>query len=378
MFAISRLNKGRLANWWWTVDKVTLGIVFALMFIGAFLVFSASPSVARTINKPDYHFIIKQIPFAIISIGIIIFLSILRLKTIRRLAILGYIGAFILTLATLFMASETKGASRWLSIMGFTLQPSEFIKPTFVVVSAWLLEGSKKCEEFPGGLLSCGLYIMTVGVLSLQPDFGMSVVVTCIWIFQLFLSGIPLLWFAGLAFLAFLGGIGAYFTLDHVHTRVNDFVSSLFLGDDLPYQVAKSLKAFENGNLFGKGPGEGVVKLNLPDAHTDFIFAVAGEEFGVVLCLIMVVLFATIVIRALKLSVKDNNLFIIYSSAGLAASFGLQGIINMASTLHLGPTKGMTLPFISYGGSSLCASAVCIGMLLAITRKNSSAEDKDI
>ena len=163
-----------------------------------------------------------------------------------------------------------------------------------------------------------------------------------------------------------------------MHTRVNDFVSSLFLGDDLPYQVAKSLKAFENGNLFGKGPGEGVVKLNLPDAHTDFIFAVAGEEFGVVLCLIMVVLFATIVIRALKLSVKDNNLFIIYSSAGLAASFGLQGIINMASTLHLGPTKGMTLPFISYGGSSLCASAVCIGMLLAITRKNSSAEDKDI
>ena len=301
-----------------------------------------------------------------------------RLKTIRRLAVLGYVGAFILTFATLFVGFETKGASRWINLFGFSLQPSEFIKPTFVVVSAWLLDGSKKFEEFPGGVLSAGLFLLTVCILLLQPDVGMTIVVSFIWAFQLFLAGLPMVFVAGLVFLACLGGVGAYFAFDHVHSRVQAFFSSLASNDNLPYQVEKSLKAFESGNLLGKGPGEGVVKLNLPDAHTDFIFAVAGEEFGVWLCVIMVMLFSIIVVRALILSLKDNNLFVIYASSGLAASFGLQGIINMASTLHLMPTKGMTLPFVSYGGSSLLASAVCMGMLLAITRKNSSAEDKDL
>ncbi len=380
MFAISRLNKSRLSNWWWTVDKVTLGMTLVLIFIGAFLVFSASPPVARTlINKglgiSEYHFIKRQIAFILISLGGMLFLSMLRLKTIRRLAILGYVGAIILTLATLFIGFETKGSSRWISILGVSIQPSEFLKPTFVIVSAWLIEGSKKCEEFPGRLLSFGLYVFTISILLLQPDVGMSLVISSIWFFQLFLSGISFLTFVWLCLLFAIGGIGAYFTFDHVHTRVNAFFSS---GDGLPEQVARSLKAFENGNLLGKGPGEGVVKLHLPDAHTDFIFAVAGEEFGVWLCMIIVLLFSAIVIRSLFLSLKDSNLFVIYASAGLAASFGLQGIINMASTLHLMPTKGMTLPFISYGGSSLLSSAVCIGMLLAITRKNSSAEDKDI
>ena len=188
------------------------------------------------------------------------------------------------------------------------------------------------------------------------------------------MAGLPLLLVAVLGLLAVAGAVGAYFTFDHVHNRVQQFLAS---GNDLGYQVKKSLDAFSSGNLLGRGPGEGVVKLNLPDAHTDFIFAVAGEEFGVWLCLIIVAIFAVIVIRSLLLSLKDNNLFIVYASAGLAASFGLQGIINMASTLHLMPTKGMTLPFISYGGSSLFASAIGIGMLLAITRRNSSAEDKD-
>ena len=380
MFTISRLNKSRLSNWWWTVDKVTLGVILAIIFIGAFLVFSASPSVARTLinkghNVSEYHFIKRQIVFIIISIAVMLFFSMQRLKTIRRLAVLGYVGAFVLMIATLFFGFETKGASRWISIFGITIQPSEFIKPTFVVMSAWLLEGSKKCEEFPGGLLSAALYSITVCMLLLQPDVGMTIVVSCIWGFQLFLAGLPMMLIATLLLVFIAGGIGAYFTFDHVHTRVQAFLSS---GANLPEQVAKSMQAFESGNLLGKGPGEGVVKLHLPDAHTDFIFAVAGEEFGIWLCIILVALFSMVVIRSLWLSLKDNNLFIIYASAGLAASFGLQGIINMASTLHLMPTKGMTLPFVSYGGSSLLASAVCIGMLLAITRKNSSAEDKDI
>ena len=217
-------------------------------------------------------------------------------------------------------------------------------------------------------LVACGI------IASSFHDVGMTIVVSLIWGFQLFLAGLPIVLVAVLGLIAVAGAVGAYFTFDHVHDRVQQFLAS---GDNLGYQVRKSLEAFESGNLLGRGPGEGIVKLNLPDAHTDFIFAVAGEEFGIWLCIMLVMLFGVIVIRSLWLSLKDNNLFIVYASAGLAASFGLQGIINMASTLHLMPTKGMTLPFISYGGSSLFASAVTIGMLLAITRKNSSAEDKD-
>lgn len=374
MFAFSRLSKSRLANWWWTVDKVTLSLTLVLIFIGAFLVFSASPSVARRIGFADYHFIKRQLLFIFISLFIIFALSIQRLKTIRRIAIIGYALTLILMMFTLFAGYETKGASRWIRLFGFSLQPSEFIKPTFVVVSAWLLDGSKKFEDFPGGLLSAGLFALTAGMLILQPDIGMTIVVSCIWGFQLFLAGLPMALVGFLGLVAVAGAIGAYFTFDHVHDRVQQFLAS---GDNLGYQVRKSLEAFANGNLLGRGPGEGTVKLNLPDAHTDFIFAVAGEEFGIWLCLILVALFGIIVIRSLMLSLKDNNLFIVYASAGLAASFGLQAIINMASALHLMPTKGMTLPFISYGGSSLFASAVTIGMLLAITRKNSSAEDKD-
>lgn len=374
MIAFSRLNKSKIANWWWTVDKITLGLLMLIIFIGAFLVFSASPPVARTNNFSDYHFIKKQIVFIFGALVILFSTSMMRLKNIRRLSIVGYIVFFILMGITLFAGYETKGASRWIRVFGFTLQPSEFIKPTFVVVSAWLLEGAKRFDDFPGSLLSGGLYLMTVTMLLLQPDIGMTVVVTCVWVFQLFLAGLPLLLVSVLGVCGVLAGVGAYFTFGHFHDRVEQF---LFSGGELSYQVKKSMEAFENGNLLGRGPGEGVVKLHLPDAHTDFIFAVAGEEFGVWLCLLIIACFAIIVVRALYLSLKDNNLFIIYASSGLAASFGLQSIINMASTLHLMPTKGMTLPFMSYGGSSIFASALGMGMLLALTRKNQTAEDKD-
>lgn len=375
MLTISRLSKNRLSNWWWTVDKITLSLVLAIIFIGAFLVFSASPSVARTIGAPDYHFIKRQIVFILMSIGIILTLSMFKLKQIRRLAIVLYFLFFILIIMTHFVGYEIKGASRWIRIFGFSFQPSEFIKPTFVVVSAWLLEGSKKSTEFPGVLLSSALFALTAAILVTQPDVGMTIVVSLVWGFQIFLSGLSLKWVTILGLLGLGAFVGAYFAFDHVHDRVYQY---LFSGEELSYQVRKSLDAFSNGNLLGRGPGEGTVKLHLPDAHTDFIFAVAGEEFGIWLCLILIMLFAAVVIRSLYLSLKDNNLFIIYASAGLSASFGLQGIINMASTLHLMPTKGMTLPFVSYGGSSLFASALCIGMLLAITRRNSSAEDKDL
>ena len=207
-----------------------------------------------------------------------------------------------------------------------------------------------------------------------QPDIGMTAVVTLVWGFQFYLSGMPLILIPILAVLGISGLVGIYFMFPHFQARFQQFFAS---GGELSFQVKKSLEAFQSGNLFGRGPGEGIVRSHIPDAHTDFIYAVAGEEYGVFLCLAIVAIYATIVIRSLLLSCKDNNLFIILSASGLAMSFGLQSIINMASTLHLIPTKGMTLPFISYGGSSIIATAIGMGMLLAITRKNIHAEDKD-
>lgn len=372
LLSFSRHSRNRFVNWWWTVDKITLSCIMILIFIGAFLVFSSSTAVARTNHFHDYHYIKRQLIFIVAAIGIILACSVQPLKIIRRMAILGYALAVPLMLLTLFIGAETKGASRWIPLFGFTLQPSEFIKPTFIVVSAWLMDGSKKFEDFPGRLLSFALLLITCVLLFLQPDFGMMIIISLIWGFQLVLSGISLFWIMILGIIALIGGIGVYFTLDHVQARIHNF----FVADG-GYQVQKSMDSFASGNLFGRGPGEGIVKIHLPDAHTDFIFAVAGEEFGAWFCLLIVLLFSIIVIRSLWISLKDNNLFIVYAAAGLASSFGLQSIINMASTLHIAPTKGMTLPFISYGGSSIFASALTIGMLLAMTRRNSTAIDKD-
>ena len=375
MISFSRNSRSIIANWWWTVDKVLLTLVTVIILIGIFLNFSASPAVANRIGVGSFHFIKRQLLFLPVAYMLMVFLSMQNLKTIRRVAILGYTVTILLMIATLFWGEETKGASRWIHILGFSLQPSEFIKPCFAVVAAWLFDGQQKYRDFPGNILSTCLFAFTLILLLLQPDVGMSIVVSVIWLFQFFLAGLSLLLVTVLGIVGIGLLVTAYFTFDHVHTRVQQFLDS---ENNLSYQVCKSLEAFQSGSIFGRGPGEGIVKLNIPDAHTDFIFAVAAEEFGLLLCLIIVGLYAAVVIRSMLISMKDNNLFIILSASALSASFGLQGIINMASTLHLMPTKGMTLPFISYGGSSLLATALGMGMLLAITRKNVHAEDKDV
>lgn len=374
MIAFSRNSRSAIANWWWTVDKVLLLLIGLIIFIGVFLNFSASPSVANRIGVGSFHFIKRQLVFLPLAAGLMLFLSMQNLKTIRRTAIIGYVLTIVLMIMTLFWGEETKGASRWIRIFGFSLQPSEFIKPTFAVVAAWLFDGQKKYRDFPGDLLSMSLYGFTLILLLLQPDVGMSAVVSLVWGFQFFLAGMPLILVGILGALGIALLVAAYFLFPHVQVRFQQFLAS---GNDVSYQVKKAMEAFQNGNIFGMGPGEGVVKMHIPDAHTDFIFAVAAEEYGMLLCLVIVALYACVVVRAMLISCKDNNLFIILAAAGLSASFGLQGIINMASTLHLMPTKGMTLPFISYGGSSLLAVALGMGMLLAITRKNVHAEDKD-
>lgn len=372
MISFSRNSRSVFANWWWTIDKVLLVMFAAIIILGAFLTFSASPSVANRIGFGSFHFVKKQMLFLPAAVAGMLFLSMLSLKNIRRIAVVGYAATILLMLLTLFFGVENKGSTRWISILGFQLQPSEFVKPLFVMVAALLFEAGKKYQDFPGVALSAGLFGLTAVLLLAQPDVGMCVVVAAIWCFQLFLSGVPLIFIWALAAAGLVGAIGIYVFFPHAQARILQLFSP-----ELSYQVKKAMAAFENGGWFGVGPGEGVAKLHIPDAHTDFIFAVAAEEYGMIFCLVIVGLFAAIVMRTMLLSCKENNLFIILASSGLAASFGLQAIINMASTLHIAPTKGMALPFISYGGSALLGTALGMGMLLAITRKNVHAEDKD-
>lgn len=375
MVSFSRRSHSALSKWLWTVDKVILFVSLALLTIGIILDVTASPAVARTIHVDDFWFVRKQVCYVLASVVMIFVLSMFRLRTIRQISLAGIIVVGALLVLTLFFGFETKGAKRWISLFGFSMQASEFMKPILIIVTAWLLDCGKKYDYFPGMWISILLFGAVAGLLLLQPDVGMTLLMTAVFGLQLFLAGLPLFIVVVLALVGVGGLFGLYFLFPHFHARVDQF---LYGSDETSYQINKAMQAFQNGNLIGKGPGEGTVKLNIPDAHTDFVFAVAGEEYGVWLCLIIIALFAVIVIRTLKIALKETNLFVMYAEVGLAASIGLQAFVNMASSLHIIPTKGMTLPFISYGGSSLLASAIEIGMLLAITRQNTASEDKDL
>ena len=276
-----------------------------------------------------------------------------------------------LVVATFVIGTEIKGARRWIGMGPFSIQPSEFLKPAFAVVAAWLLASARTGHIAYGNMFSIAALSTLVGLLLLQPDVGMAVVISTVWATQFFLAGLPLYWAA----LMLIGGagalVGAYFMLPHVTSRIDRFLDPSS-GDS--YQIDRSLEAFMNGGLFGRGPGEGTVKEVLPDAHSDFVFAVAGEEFGLFICLIIVGLFAFVVLRGFARALQETDLFILLATSGLLVQFGLQAIINMGSTLRLMPTKGMTLPFVSYGGSSLIAMGLCIGFLLALGRKRVGPE----
>ena len=293
-------------------------------------------------------------------------------RWICRAALIGYLLALVLCFATLLLGPEIKGATRWLALGGASLQPSELLKPCTAVVAAWIFAISQREPEFPGYRFAFGLWLLSVTPLMLQPDVGQAFVITAVWGLQFFLAGLPLVWVVALVALALGALVVAYHALPHVTYRIDSFLDAS-AGDR--YQVNRSIEAFANGGLFGRGPGEGTVKALLPDSHSDFIFAVAGEELGLFACLMILLLFAFIVLRGFSRVIQDSNLFALLASAGLLTQFGLQAVINMASTLSLMPTKGMTLPFISYGGSSLLALALGMGWMLALTRKRNGAGD---
>jgi len=375
LLSFSRSSKNVVANWWWTVDKLLLAAVVFLMACGVILSLSASPAVAERIGRNTYHFVYRHGAYLCIATGVMMFFSMLGLKWIRRFAILGYVGAIILVITTFFFGTEIKGARRWLSV-GFQIQPSEFLKPTFIVCTAWLFEMQRRYKNFPGVIVSVVLCGITCLLLLAQPDYGMTVVVAAVWFIQLFLAGVRIKNVVIVGMVLVVGFGVSYLVLPHVQVRVEQLLSGI-LGGEPAYQVKRSLEAFKNGGWLGVGVGEGVVKWHIPDAHTDFIFPVAAEEYGMLFCMLIVLAYGTTVIRSMWLSGKDDNMFIVLSVCGLAVSFGLQAFVNMASTLQLGPTKGMALPLISYGGSSLLGSSMGIGMLLALTRRNIHAENKD-
>ncbi|MES2215432.1 MAG: putative peptidoglycan glycosyltransferase FtsW [Pseudomonadota bacterium] len=362
-----------LRGWWKRIDRhtvVALGILFAMSLM---LVTTAGPGVAIRIGLEESYFATRHVMYLAASIIIILTLSCFNKKLLRRFSILGFFMTLILLVLVQFYGYEVKGAKRWISFFGLNMQPSEFVKPFFAVVTGWILSlkqnYSSQDHGFPGFTISLALYAVTAATLAVQPDFGMLVMVTSVFAAQLFVSGMPFLWIMLAVVAATLGVTTAYMLLPHVAQRINNFLDP---GLSENYQVTKSLMAFESGGFYGKGPGEGVVKQVLPDSHTDFIFAVAGEEFGVLVCAGIAAIFTFIVIRGLIRLVQEDDPYVVLAVTGLLVQFGLQAFINMGVTLNLLPTKGMTLPFISYGGSSSFATAISVGMLLAFTKKHVS------
>jgi cell division protein FtsW len=366
MPTLSRADTSVLGRWWWTVDRWTLLTVGTLIGFGYVLVLAASPAVAARIGTARDLFILKQVVFLAIAGLLVIAVSLLSPRGVRRVCLAGCALALALTAATLVVGMQIKGAQRWIELPGFSIQPSEFLKPCFAVVAAWLIAEGKR-GRLPGGtLIAAAIWLVIAVLLKSQPDIGMLAVITGVFITQLFIGGLNVVLFGGLLGLLGAGSVLAYTVFPHVQSRVARFLDPQ-VGDH--YQITRALEAFGAGGLFGRGPGEGHVKDVLPDAHADFVFAVAGEEFGMIVCCIIIGAFAFIVLRGLLRLLSEGDLYVTLAAAGLVSSFGLQAFVNMGSTLHLIPTKGMTLPFISYGGSSAIAVAFEIGLLLALTRR---------
>lgn len=357
-----------LRAWWAGVDRSLVYAFMALMLIGIVLCAAAGPVAAmrKGIENP-MHFVERQFIFLIPALALMGMASLLTTTQARRGGVLVCAGALLLMVSTLFLGAEIKGATRWLSVAGFSLQPSEFFKPGFVITAAWFLAEGARDPKFPGGALSLGLFGIAASVLILQPDYGQLILLTAIWGVMFFIAGWSWSWILG------LGGVATgvlafgYNFAPHVRSRIDRFLSPQ-TGDT--YQVDTAMEALSAGGLLGHDLNHASsVKRSLPDAHTDFVFAVAGEEFGFVLCVIILALFAWIALRALHAASQSTSIFVRCAVAGLAAQLAFQAIVNIGVSLAILPAKGMTLPFISYGGSSLLATGITAGLLLALTRK---------
>ena len=377
---MNRTDRSLFASWWWTVDRSLIAAAVVLLVGGLVFSFAASPAVAERIGVADsFHFVKRHAVFFALAVPVLFGVSFLSPRDIRRLALVVFAASLVLLVAVLFFGQEVKGARRWINVLGVSVQPSEFVKPAFVVLSAWLFAEHQKRKEIPGNLLAIVLFGIVASLLVAQPDIGQTILASAAWAAVFFVAGMSMWWIVGLGG-AGLGGVWAAYTfVPHVHARINRFFDkqgAVKTGGHMTadgYQAQQAHDSFLNGGWFGRGPGEGTVKRLLPDSHTDYIFAVIGEEYGLIMCGLIVAIFAWIVFRGLSHAAREEEPFIRYAVVGLVVLVGVQSGINMAVNLQLMPAKGMTLPFISYGGSSLIAIAFEMGCLLALTRRRPQA-----
>jgi len=349
----------KIKTFWNSIDRLNFILIFTLGLLGVLLSF--------TVNQ-SFLFINRHTVFFILGMLIILFLSQQNNKNIRRIALFGFIILIILLLSLYFFEYEVKGSKRWLRILSFSFQPSEVVKPFFIILTSWGISQSVKGKKY-FLLVTFVSFLTLILLVLLQPDLGMTILIASTFFCQLFIAGLPMmLVLYGLALILSLSVL-SYFFLDHVKNRIDSF-----LGNADTYQIDLSLRAFKSGGIFGKGPGQGDLKEKIPDANTDFIFAVAGEELGLIFCLIILIIILSIVIKTLLKVLKIDNPYKIIAISGLICSFGLQSLINIFSALGMIPTKGMTLPFVSYGGSSMLASSILFGFLLSLTNINNEQE----
>jgi cell division protein FtsW len=363
---LDRTKRQFLINWWWTLDRYILTGILLLVALGIALIMAASPYIAQRIGLDSFYFLKRQIVYIILGFGIIIFLSLSEPVFIRRISVLGFLGCLTLLILIEFMGYETKGARRWIYLAGFSIQPSEIIKPFFVVLVSWFITRKNLETGFPGFTIATILFAIIAALLVRQPDFGMTLTLGAIWFTLMVMGGLSVVFIIIMMILGILGIAGGYMFLPHVQKRIDTFLSG---GTSQNYQTQKSLEAFNNGGIFGTGPGQGKVKEILPDAHTDFIFSVAGEEFGLLFCLLIISLYCAVIFRCLYRVYLEKDLFIILSLTGLCMQIFFQAAVNMGVTINLLPNTGMTLPFISYGGSSMISVSIAAGIMLSFTRK---------
>ncbi|HVK92173.1 MAG TPA: putative lipid II flippase FtsW [Mycoplana sp.] len=361
---VSRAERGPVADWFWTIDRFFLAAFILLLGIGFMLSFAASPAVAERLNLDSFHFVKRHFAFLLPAIATMVAISFLSPRQVRRTAAILLIVSLAMMVLALFFGVEVKGARRWISIGSLSIQPSEFMKPAFVVICAWLFSEHARQPEIPGNLFSILLFVIVAALLVAQPDLGQTILITAVWGGMFFMAGMPWMWIVLLGGVAIGGFVSAYYLFDHVAGRIDRFLT----GEGDTFQVDTAREAIIRGDWFGKGPGEGVVKRIIPDSHTDFIFSVAAEEFGIVFCMVIVAVFAFIVLRGLNHAFKERNDFTRFAVAGLVLLIGTQSMINVGVNLELLPAKGMTLPLISYGGSSMVAVCVTAGFILALTR----------
>jgi cell division protein FtsW len=370
--AFSRNDQSHVAQWFWTVDRGLLGAALALMALGVALSFASSPAAIladESITDP-FHYSWRMMVFSGVGLSIMLTTSLMSPRGVRRIAVLALFGAIVVMMALPFIGDTVKGAARWVNFGPFSLQPSEFAKPGLIVFAAWMFAEAQKGQGVPGVTIAFGFYALTVSLLLIQPDIGQTLLITTTFMAVFFMAGVPFKWMAVLASLGMAGLVSLYFVFGHMRDRLSRFFSPETTDT---HQIDSASEAIRAGGLLGRGIGEGVMKRRVPDLHTDFIYSVGAEEFGLILSLIMISLYAFIVIRGMRRAMKLTDPFEQTAAAGLFMLIGLQACINVAVNLNLIPTKGMTLPFISYGGSSMLAMGLTMGFALALTRRRPGA-----